>query len=1468
MVFGVVSERSAAEVAAGAERLAERHPEVTFVLRTPDQIAGLTDAELKALWEEADALLFAAVFGDQALRLADLFEKYPPAPATPLLAIHSDLSLTRLTRLDGEPVMEGVDHETYLKLTLAAAPDKDPEAVVEERAAAFPGQADWLRARLYWRQRDAANKAGLLAWLLDRTGYAIDVPAPDVRDQVRYYQDGEVRTRDALVLSPEAGVVAILDLDTGDRAGDGALHEALQRALAAKGLESFSVFARWGKPTGKAVEELSAMPGSGRLSAIIMLQDFVAGGGEGREAVTEHLTALNVPVLKGIRLTDRSAAEWALSEDGLPWDSVHYRVAMPELQGTGQPHVLATAGEPQVSGVSGLRYRTTSPVPDQVARAAERAQRWRRLQERDPAEKRIGLVYYNHPPGRHNVGADNLDAAASLWEILHRLKAEGYRTGPLPGSPEELMDKIQDRGINLPEDRGALEEMSGKVRTVPAARYREWFDELPEALRAEMVEGPLGYLHQAIRKAVAKDEPHLARSLLERQAASLRHILEGVRHPGRDRALDLLEQLIGVYSGSIKGRPDWERAGDLVEALRETGIEGLRGWGEAPGEVMVHDGELLFPGIRFGNVFIGPQPPRGWEIDEELLHANLSFPPPHQYLAFYFWLKNDFEADALIHLGRHSTYEFLPRRRVGLTGEDYAMVVAGNIPGVYPYIVDGVGEGIQAKRRGLAVIVDHLTPPMEATPLYDRLLELRQLVESYQADEGTPDNTIRLRAARQLRTTIEDLNLEEEINEELRHGHSHGQSDHEAHGERHHDPPQGASNEGDEPDHAGAEVEGMTYDQVNDELLVHEVGHYLTRLQEQFMPYGLHVFGRPWTEEAIEKMAVSMGDGDGPDPEARDKLAGSPDNEMRALMNGLSGGFVEPGPGNDPIRTPGVLPTGRNFHALSGDLLPTRIAYDLGAEMAREARESGESTPDGSEAIVLWASEVVRDNGVMVAFGMDMLGVRPKWNSRGIVEGLERLPLEEGRNRRDVLFTTSGLFRDLYGNLIVWLDRAVLLALDGSSLTIEREFPDLVPALKSALRPLGEHRDPGDESLARNEVAAGWVETVKKEASARGADQMEEIGRRATLRLFGNAPGGYGAGVNRLAERSGAWQERMELADAFVTRMGHAYGIDLDGVSAHAAFRSALSRVENTYLGRASNLYGLVDNNDGFDFLGGLSMAVEQVRGEAPNNRVVQHADPDNPRVDHLYAALTLELRSRYLNPHWIKPLMAHDYAGARTMGSEFLEYLWGWQVTNPRTVQDWMWDDVKGVYFDDNLGLGLDEFLEEGHNAHVKANMTAIFLVAEEKGFWEADDDTLRELSEQFARLVIEHGLPGSGHTRPDHPVMESIKPRLTQETAASFNEVLERARLQREPEAPALTRVAEVLPQDAVEIESGAESHAVPDRARADEPASEDEALLRDAEADELSDRQSRRWIFLGAAAVIAVLVTTGVLRGARTG
>ena len=1345
-IVGVVSNRSALETAAGAALFLDRNPGHSVVLRTPEQLAQLSDAQVQALWKGADAVLMLGVFGELVVRLQRLLKSRPPPPRATVLALSGDPRLTPLARLDGARIFDGLSAKQTRELTHNLSASRDPKAARRRLARRFPAQADWLAANAYRDARGIENVAGLFAWVAARHGAGVTVAPPSPQSPVRFMIDGELRSADRLGLDPGRGVVGLLDYDSGDRAGDRDVHAALCEALAARDLSCVSILARWGEASVEALNSLPEALGQATLSSLVTLQDFVIGGGEGRREATDALESLGVPVLKAIRMSDRSRFAWELSSDGVPWNKVHNRIAMPELQGQSQPHVVAAAGAARTDSRTGLRLVGVTPLREEIDRLADRLARWRTLQTAANAEKRVAIVYYNHPPGRHNIGADNLDVPETLFELLRLLDRAGYRVAELPNDSEALLAELQRSAVNLPNDARALDAMHEQGRTVSDADYRAWFSKLPETVRREVTSGPLARLQATVERALQAGHVALARDRIDVAMGDTHHLLEGVQNKARDRAIDLVDQLTVAYDSVLSGdAAAFKQVSELTAALARTGIEGLSGWGKPPGAVMSWEGDLLIPGVAFGNVFLGPQPPRGWEVDEELLHANLTFPPHHQYLAWYYWVREVWKADVVIHVGRHSTAEFLPGKRTGLAGDDYPHLVLGDLPNAYLYIVDGVGEGIQAKRRGAAVIIDHLTPALSTTPLYDQLLGLRQLVETYEAAENGRDDLGQLRAVAKIRELVAESELEAELAETMA---------------------------------SELDVRGITFAEVDDALLVHEVGHYLTNLQEQFMPLGLHVFGRAWNEEQVDTMLSSMF-GDRPvAARARERLIASPSTEAAALLAALQGRFVPPGKGNDPIRSPEVLPTGRNFHALGGEETPTRLAWDLGARLAVQALAEGGNS-DEAEAIVLWASDTVRDEGAMIALGLSLLGVEPSWNSRGVVEGIKRANRDRSRGRRDVTFVTSGLFRDLYPNQLVWLDRAWLLALDASAATIRREHPALAPSLDSALTRLGEElRAPGSEPLSVNQVAAHWVRDTQ-ESLARGAEP-DDAGRQASLRVFGNSPGGYGAGLNRLAERSGAWDTRTELADAWIHRMGHAYGAGFDGVPAHRAFGTRLRHTEHTYLGRASNLYGLLDNNDAFDYLGGLSLAVEQARGRPPSSRIISHADPTQPKMAPLQTELLAELRARELNPAWIAALIDHGYAGARTMGNEFMENLWGWQVTNPEIIRPWVWQEVKRVYIDDGHNLNLDEFLQEGQNAHVKANMLAILLVAAHKGFYQPSEEELSDLAAQFAELVVKNGLPGSGHTRPDHPVMGLVKSNVDPELAKVLQATLDASQVE----------------------------------------------------------------------------------------
>ncbi|MGL6080455.1 cobaltochelatase subunit CobN [Methyloversatilis discipulorum] len=1328
-VFGVLSERAAPDVAEAVRALGPALRGHTFRLRTPSQVEALSPAELRRELERADTVFAVAAFGESGPRLRAALEDVKRPQAVFAFNAEGPGALATLSRRGDARL------DRYSADELAALLRGSPEPALAARAAADPLLREWQALRALWQAGGPDNLSALLRHFLQPGALPAAQPAPDLLWRVAGRNMPEA---EHLPFAPGTPVVAVIDLVNQDAR----IADAQCAAIVARGTACVAVLARWGEPSRRAVDALAARVAPARLASAVVLQDFVLGAAEGREAVTRALQALDVPVFKAVRMHDRSRAEWALSADGLPAPSVQYRIALPELQGIGQPQVVAVAGAVRTDALTGVALRPPEPLAEEMQRLAARVARWQALRAKANADKRVALVYYNHPPGRQNIGADNLDVPASLLQMLRALRDAGYDTGELPDSAEALLDLLMDRGVNLPENGAELRRLAREVPSLPADEYARWFDTLPLAIRLEVAEGAPGRIHGDVMAAREAGLPATGRARIAHGVAELRHLLEGLDHPRRDRALTLLAKIEGAWNRCVAREPGEHcaQAANLRRAIVALGIPGLRGWGRAPGRVMVQGDRLLVPGLQFGKVWVGPQPPRGWEVDEELLHANTSIPPPHQYLAVYRWLHAVFGADALVHVGRHSTYEFLPGKAVGLSATDYPSLIAGDLPGIYPYIVDGVGEGTQAKRRGGAVMVDHLTPPLAATPLYDRLLTLRQLVESF---ESSSSDELRARAAKEMRSQVEALELRAELEASMA---------------------------------DVLTVRGLRFEQVDDELLAHEIGHYLTKLQEKFMPLGLHVFGRPWSDPAVDIMMGSMARGDDAAP-VRARLVASPAAEMSGLLAGLDGRYIEPGKGNDPLRAPDALPTGRNFHAVDGDVLPTRLGYALGREQA--GRVLARPAAGGSEGVVMWASDAVRDEGVMLAFSLALMGVEPQWNARGVVQGLALAPAPAG-GRRDVIVTTSGLFRDLYPNLVNMLDRAGRMALAASADTLLAADASLAPALEAALAPLPELAR-GAEPLAGNAVAAQWRARVATLLQA--GHTPERAGREAAWRVFGDAPGAYGAGVNRMAERSGSWTAREQLGRVYLRRMGHAYGMDASGEPAHAAFDAGVTQLARTYHGRASNLYGLLDNNDAFDYLGGLSLAAETLTGRVPDARVLYNADAAHASVEPLESALLSELRGRYLNPEWIRPLMGHGYAGARTFGQEFMENLWGWQVTRPDLIRDWAWNEVKRVYIDDGHGLGLPAFLERGHNGHVKAQMLAIMLVAAHKGFWKADEATVRDLGTQLVRQIRRTGLPGSGHTAPDHAMWDWLAPQLAADDAQALRAVLAGAQVEVAP-------------------------------------------------------------------------------------
>ncbi len=1388
--------------------------EVYFRVRSTQQVADTGEAELREFLEQSDIVLIEWLYRPGMLKIQTILEQNPGllTPEKDFIVVDSEVSLARYTTIGGQRVFDGLD-DAILSEILDVDNEPDAQAKLSVWEQAYPQVKPWSDVRRYYEARGTENCIEQLKLVLSRwaernnrpelvLGYA---PYKSVPRQMLYspwdkrtYTSVEDYVYAAETLGhwqPGRPVAGLIEYDSPVLAGNTAHLDLLAEKLEEQGFNVLPVAAKYGGDTYEAMVKFFSTAPSGteweknpdayarRVDVVVSCGYFSLGSGTKYEQTNSFLRWLDVPVLRAVTSTKRPPEEWEASAEGLPWGEVYYQIALPEIQGIAEPVFVAGQGT-YVDDLTGAEVTAYVPVPERIERVARRARAWVDLARTPPAEKKVALIYYNYPPGKQNIGASYLAVPDSILGILRALKEKGYRTGDaLPQDAEELVSLLLRAGINAAGwAPGVLEQLSGQVILWPADRYRQWFERQSELVQKEMIEGPCGYIEAYVRRALELNQPAQAQKTVAAWQRELQSLLSGME--GQDAAAPLLDRMVAALNRVIattgaEREQAWQDFLLAKEQFRALNLPGMSGWGEPPGNVMVVErgGEkyLVIPGLVFGNIFVGPQPQRGWEADAGKLYHNLVVQPPHQYLAFYAYLEEEFGAHALIHLGRHGTYEWLPHKQALLTPADYPDVVVSDLPSIYVYIVDGIGEGLQAKRRGLAVVVDHLTPPLQPTELYGDLVELKTLVEDYEKMAGaTEELQLRLRQSylEQIKAKIADLHLEAEL------------------------PP------------------GLDGDE-----LVEAVHHYLLELESTLMPYGLHVFGTRWADDKVAALACAMVSLDGgpnapslqrvlaktqgwdydrvsasqleqlnrmarsavaacleeppsvvaaaytDDPGLQAELSGVLDtareyiekilasfpNELANLLDALDGHFVDPGQGNDPVRNPAALPTGRNFYGLDPSQLPTKAAYELGRKLADEAWQrlvseaaaAGQPPPEKVAAVV-WCVETARDDGTMVSFVLRLMGVHPVWDRAGAVKGnVAPDPLDElNRPRVDVVVTTSGLFRDIYGQVLVLMDRGFRLALAASYNPIVRDHPDLQGALDAALQPLAAAKllVKGDDPLDRNFVARHWVAAAQH--LRQSGLSSEQAGILAITRIFAPPVGDYGAGVSKAVEQAWTWEDRGQIADLYLQRMGHAYSEQMWGEAHPELLRNLLDGVTAAFHSRSSNLYGVLDNDDCFDYFGGLSMAIGRVNGgRAPQSYILSYANPAQARVMTLTEYLTRELRTRYYNPEWIRGMMEMGYSGARSLDRDFVANLWGWQVTNPTLIQDWMWNEVADIYLRDKYGLGVRDWLADGNNAYALISITGAMLTAAQKGFWQADEATLRDLANTWARTIIRHG-------------------------------------------------------------------------------------------------------------------------------
>lgn len=732
----------------------------------------------------------------------------------------------------------------------------------------------------------------------------------------------------------------------------------------------------------------------------------------------------------------------------------------------------------------------------------------------------------------------------------------------------------------------------------------------------------------------------------------------------------------------------------------------LEQWGPVEeSSIMIKDGELIIPGFRLGNVLLLPEPARGWGDEPMKLYHDPTLQPHHQYIAAYLWLKHEFEADAMIHLGTHATYEWLPGKQAGLSHACPPEVMITDIPNLYPYIVDDVGEGIQAKRRGRGVIIDHLTPPQRPGGLYEEYSRLADLINSFTRSQAVDSQT-----AGQKLERIAELSRELGLFKEL----------------------------------------GLQ--KVNAESL-EEIEHYLLELKENLLPYGVHTFGRSPQGQALDDtvQAISEANQEADTEKIKTALAESGKREISRLIQGLEGRFIQAGEGNDPLRNPEALPIGKNFYGFDPQKIPSPAAWELGKNAAQEIVKSSldkdGNYPDKA-AVVLWATETIRNEGVNESTILYLLGLQSVWDDAGRVTGTKVIPgAELQRPRIDVLINPSGLYRDLLPNKLEYLDRAVQKA-----------------ALQTDI-----------QNLVREHNAR-----LKFRLMDQGVAE-EKAAKQSRVRIFTERPGSYGTGVSEMTGASGVWESDQEIAQAYANRVGYAFGQDMWGEPAKELFQYNLSTVDTAVHSRSSNVYGTMDNDDMFQYLGGLALAVRRESGQDPQTLITQQQLPGEVEVEDAAKTIGRELRTRYVNPKWIQGMQEEDYAGAREM-AKFVEYMWGWQVTAPQTVDEARWEQTYEVYVQDKYGQEMKKFFNQS-NPWAYQSITGRMLEAVRKGYWQAGEEVKKKLASEYAANVVDKGMACCDHTC-NNPLLNqmvvniiSLPGVMSAEMVEEFKMALERA-------------------------------------------------------------------------------------------
>jgi cobaltochelatase CobN len=773
----------------------------------------------------------------------------------------------------------------------------------------------------------------------------------------------------------------------------------------------------------------------------------------------------------------------------------------------------------------------------------------------------------------------------------------------------------------------------------------------------------------------------------------------------------------------------------------------IRDWGDIPGEIFtcrplaapnpdfptqnLYDKKVMVNGIINGNIYIGIQPPRGFIDQPEKIHDPY-LAPGHHYIFHYRWIRDVFKADAIMHVGKHGSLEWLPGKSLGLSEECYPDLSIMDLPNIYPYIINDPGEGTQAKRRSYACIIDHLIPVMTNAGHYEELAEVdTKLVEYVQTKSMNPNRLPVIQKEIWEATVRHNLHTDIEVTEEE------AFSDFDAFMEKLHSylsevtttaisdglhtlgvSPQDNQlvefttqlvrlKNGDIPSlpESIAQEWGYDYDELLDQRGKPDPsGRFPTNasvidaIYEESMNLVRHAIENGKTNEDNQKyVRITEFIND----TVLFKLHRTTE-EMESSISALSGCHVLPGPSGSPTRgMVEILPTGRNFFSVDPYKIPSSTAWitgmSLGDELVeRHKKETG--LPPDNIGMVIWGSPTMRNMGEDIAEALYLMGIKPVWNEKNArVEGLEIIPIDELKFPRiDVTFRTSGFFRDSFPNLMELMDEAV----------------NIVAAL--------------NEPVETNFLKKNIMLEVE-ELTARGIDPAKAL-RDATFRVFSDAPGTYGAGVPEAIDAK-VWEKAEDLGDIYINWGGYAYAKNTYGAERKESFRRRLGKMRLVVKNEDSREYDMLSSDDFNAYFGGYVAAVKAVTGNYPLAYSGDASDPDRVKYRSIQEEAKHVFRSRILNPKWIEGLMRHGYKGAGDL-SRAVDVSFHWDATS-NVIDDWMYEGLAQKYaFDERMKQWLKEV-----NPYALQNITERLIEAINRGMWDASD----EMQENLQSLYFE---------------------------------------------------------------------------------------------------------------------------------